>query len=364
VAFLRRALVEPPGSARCVAVLRELGEAELRDGDPAAVEHFEQALELAGDDCERAAIGQLLANACLFRGAWDLAVARFRDARRAAGPDESELGARIEAELLTTTALDDRTPTAELPDVTVGEIRARATTPRFRASALTLTLLRALRGEGDDDVPALVDLALGDGAFLAAETADAMAMVHAVDALIFVDRLDDALSVARDMVADGERRASVLGVVAGLTHRGFAELRLGRLRDAESDCQAALDLAREHGLTFTLPFIAAYLSTTLVAMGDVARANAVLSSLDPGVALSHTVALPTFHDARGGVRAALGDHDGAARDFRACGDAAVRLRITNPNAHEWRVGLAEALRVSDRREAEHVAGAHHRRTEE
>jgi DNA-binding CsgD family transcriptional regulator len=354
VAFLRRALAEPPDPAESAAVLRELGEAELRDGDQAAVVHLEQALGLAGDDCDRAAIGSLLAHACLFRGEWDLAVARLRDARSAAGSAESELGARIEAELLTTTALDDRTPAADLPDITVAGIHARAATPRLRASALTLTLLEAL-GSRTDHVPALVELALDDGAFLTAHTADAMAMVHAVDALIFVDQLDDALAVARDMVADGERRASVLGVVAGLTHCGFAELRLGRLHDAQADCHTALDLAREHGLTFTLPFIAAYLSTTLLEMADVARANAILASLDPGIELSHTVALPTYLDARGSVRAALGDRDGAARDFRACGDAAARLRITNPNAHEWRVGLADALRVSDRHEAEKVA---------
>ncbi len=179
--------------------------------------------------------------------------------------------------------------------------------------------------------------------------------MQAVDALIFVDRLDDALAVARDMVLDGERRASVLGVVAGLTHCGFAELRLGRLADAEADCRAALALAREHGLTFTIPFIATYLSTTYLAIGDAARANEVVESVDPRVELEHTVAPPTFLEARAWVRAALGDHSGAAHDFRTVGAACARLRITNPNAYDWRGGLAAVLRFDDPHEAERVA---------
>ncbi len=354
VAFLRRALAEPPEVARRAAVLRELGEAELRDGDRAAVAHLEQALELTADPTVRAAIGLVLANALFFRGALEAAVERFEQAREDAGPDDSDLAARIEADVLGMTALDDRVRAANVTRVPLAEIRTYAATPRRRATSVMLTLLETLRGRADD-VPTLIGTALADGALLAAETSDSIALVQAVDALIFVDCLDDALAVTRDMVTDGQRRASVFGVVAGLTHRGFAELRLGRLPDAEADCQAALDLAHEHGLAFTIPFIAAYLSTSLLAIGATAAALEVISAVDPGVEQAHIVALATFLEARGSVRVAIGDFGGAAEDFRTAGAACDRVRITNPNAFEWRVGLAAALRVDDPQEAERIA---------
>ena len=91
--------------------------------------------------------------------------------------------------------------------------------------------------------------------------------------LIFVDRLDDAARLPRvDMVIDGERRSwSVLGVVFGPTHCGFAELRLGRLADAEADCRGRARSRGEHGLTFTIPFIATYLAVTYLAIGGTLR---------------------------------------------------------------------------------------------
>jgi DNA-binding CsgD family transcriptional regulator len=352
--LLRRALLEPPDATQRALVLRELAEAELREGDPAAVDHLEEVLELTTDPRERAATGHVLARALLFQGSWDRAVEQFRSARASLPHHDLEMAARIDSDLLITTLLDDRTRPADRPDVTSQEIRALAGRPTGRAAALTLALTQALRGNCDD-VPDLVRAALADGEFLAAETSDAMAAVHAVDALVFVDDLDDALALARAMVADGERRASVLGVVAGLAHCGFAEYRLGALVDAEADCRAALDLAREHALAFTHPFIASYLSMTLLARGDSVAARAVIESVEPSLAPAHTAAVPTFLEARGTVLLACGDRVGALRDLRACAEAAERLGITNPNVHEWRAGLVEVLQVDDPDEATRVA---------
>ena len=44
VAYLRRALEEPPAPKSRASVLLELGRAETRAREPAAVEHLEQAL--------------------------------------------------------------------------------------------------------------------------------------------------------------------------------------------------------------------------------------------------------------------------------------------------------------------------------
>ena len=289
----------PPTPRERAAVLRELGEAELRDGDGAAVAHLEQALELTDDPVARAATGH---------------VTRERPAlpRRMGGSDRAVPAG-------TGGRRDRTTPISPHASKPTCSSRPRSTTaprdmtsPRYR-SPRSASARRRLGG-GALRSRSRCSRRSGAGATRSrtsspprsptvrsspTETSDSIAAVQAVDALIFVDRLDDALAFARDMVIDGERRASVLGVVAGLTHRGFAELRLGQLADAEADCRAALDLATEHGLAFTIPFIAAYLSTTLLAIGAPARANEVISAVDPRVELEHTVAPPTFLEARG-----------------------------------------------------------------
>ncbi len=90
-----------------------------------------------------------------------------------------------------------------------------------------------------------------------------MEAVHGAFALVLIDRLEDALALTEQMLADAAERGSVLGFLAGSTFRSLTYLRQGALVEAEADGLATLEMARELGLLFTIPFIAGDLALTL-----------------------------------------------------------------------------------------------------
>jgi DNA-binding CsgD family transcriptional regulator len=357
VTFLRRALGEPPGAAHRTVVLRELGEAELLGRFPEAIAHLQEALALAENRLVRAETGYRLGEALIYVGAWDDSVATLVRARELLlETDSPALSSRMDAQILTLTAFSGRGQDGASGAINEDMLaRARDPDPANRPLTMTVALAEALWGECEG-VGAMVSGALADGRFLAEETADSMAVVHAAYALIFVDRLGEALAFTRAMTADGQRRGSVLGVVAGSAHCAFAELRMGALADAEADALAAFELARQHGLLFTLPFIAAHLSWAMLDRGDGERALDTVESieLDPGVL--NTPAHHTFLEARALVRLERGHREQAIADLRECREVTRSLGIVNPSVCGWRTLLAEAL--AGEQLAENRAEAH------
>jgi DNA-binding CsgD family transcriptional regulator len=357
VTFLRRALAEPPGKAQRATVLRELGEAELLGRHPQAIAHLQSALELAEDRQARVEIGCRLGDALIYVGELDDGIAAFRRARALLPvTDRPEMGARIDAQVLALTALNGREEGPTSKEAEEDQLaRARDPSPANRPLAMTVALVHALRGECEE-VPTIVGNALAGGRFLAAETADSMAAVLGADALIFVDRLADSLTLTRAMIADGQRRGSVLGVVAGSTHCAFAELRMGALADAEADARAAFELARQHGLSFTLPFIVAHLSLAMLDRGDGEGALDTLESIELDPSAMNPPAHHTFLEARARVRLERGQREQAIADLYECREQTRAVGCVNPSVCGWRTLLVDALAGELRAEA-HVLAA-------
>jgi DNA-binding CsgD family transcriptional regulator len=271
---------------------------------------------------------------------------------------QDELGDREPAvslalEMRAALGLVERDPGVDSEEVRRVEALARAT-PGARPLLLVVALVLALHGERCEAVPALVAEGLDDDRFLAEHTADSMLAVHAVDALVFVDALDDADALAEAMCADARRRGLVLGAVAGSTHRGLVALRRGALASAERDLRHALEIAREHELHFTLPFVCGYLGETLTELGQPAAAAAVLASAAPATLGFANPAAAALLSARGNVRLATGDRDGAIADLRACGTHMSEMGADNPLVHPWRSTLARALGPERRGEADQL----------
>src|SRR5439155_17257519 len=93
----------------------------------------------------------------------------------------------------------------------------------------------------------LVTLALDGGRFLAEQTADDPACASALAALIRADEVEPADRLLGEIVADANRRGSVLALATALTFGARLALRVGDVPAAIHDGRNASTLCRRHG---------------------------------------------------------------------------------------------------------------------
>jgi tetratricopeptide (TPR) repeat protein len=141
VSYLRRGLTEPPPQDDMPELLTELGTAEARAGDPSAVEHLSQALELTGDARRRGAIALELGRALHMAGRVTETVSVLSRSSAELASIDDELALRIETELISAARMDRRTApiVGERLSRLGGEVTGRApaervllANPRFR----------------------------------------------------------------------------------------------------------------------------------------------------------------------------------------------------------------------------------------
>lgn len=347
--YLSRAHAEPPPADQRVAVLHELGRAELLARAPASLGHLESALARAGDPVTAARIGRDLFDGMSVSGRWSEALALVHELRDALGDSDPALALGLEMRHAFS-LIEDGTGDDSLELSRIEALGHHQ--PGAGALLLLVALALALRSERCGEVAALVSAGLDGGRFLAEHTADSIFAVHGIDALVFVDALDAATRLAESLCDDARRRGLVLGAVAGATHRGLASLRAGRLTEAESDLREALASAIENELGFTLPFVVAYLAESLAEQGRLDEAVTVLSLVPEALPEVSNAAAATLLSARGAIGLAVGRHGPAVTDLRACGAHLGRMGATNPLVAPWRSTLARALPLPDRDEAE------------
>jgi len=220
---------------------------------------------------------------------------------------------------------------------------AKRRLPASRGAQLTLACLLAGQGESRDEVASLIGQGLDGGRFIAEETSEALPVILAVYALVHTNEMQRAHGLTEAMLADAQARGSVVGFVAATTHRGLATLIRGGLAEAEADIRAALELAVEHGLTYTIPMIATYLSRTLLQRGEHEAAAAVLQDVTLPPAMVELPAALLLLEARGRACLARGHQAQAISELRRCGHIADRRRLHNPAFFAWRSALALAL---------------------
>ena len=354
VTDLRRALAEPPGEDRLGAVLAELGRAELVVRDPAAGVRLQGALELARDPLERALLALDLADVCLYAGEherlFELLELALGDAT-GRDPDLVQLVERRRLVMAIATGLG--AGAAGEPSLErLGELAAEDR-PAARPMRIVLATYIGMGCAPAEQMLALLRAGLDDGRFLAAETADAPEAVHAAIVLASYDELEQAIELTSAMLADAARRGSVLGFIHGATFRAFAQLRGGRLAEAEADALDALRLlgeqrSGEQALEFILPFPTCYLSAALRERGRHAQAAELLEGMSLPSALNGRV---TVLDTRARVRASEGDTEGAIGDFEEVGELLQAVGFRNPGYQRWRSQLALLLGASERERA-------------
>jgi len=341
--YLRHALAATPARDGQAQLLYELGCCELAIRDPACTAHLRAAMQTLPDRRARALAALALADALFYVADLEGSRAVLHAALADLGAEDDDLALRLEAMAAHAGYGDPRFNPEVQADLPRLRHLAQRTGARARALNVFLALVDSTSGDGVDRTVAGVERGLDGGRLLELETSDSIAVAVAVNALVFVDELDRADALAVAMLDDARRRGLVLGFIAGSAHRGLVALRTGALARAEAETRAALELAQQHELMFTIPFTLSYLGAVLHERGNSAEAGAMLEQIPLPPGFDQTLAGATFRQIRGRLRVAGGDRAHGVTDLRGAGAALEAIAMRNPNVHSWRSELALAI---------------------
>jgi DNA-binding NarL/FixJ family response regulator len=364
VAYLRRALAEPPADFERAAVLAELGRSELqagqlvggdrgREGESPAVEHLREAVELTEDLGKRAEASILLGDALWARDRFREAADAFDAAVRDVRGHDRELELRLEGHVAAAARL-----TLSAWPLVAGRLdrflEVEGRTPAERLVAGVLAVDRAIAGEPPELVAELAERAVSGGR-LPGGRAGAHTAVFAANALLWTDRLERADELLEQLESDARAQGSVRSLSIASCWRSTIAYRRGRLRDADTEARTSLEVASVRGWG-GMPATWAFLLDALTAQGDLTAAGEALERSGLGEEVTDYGAWSFFLHSRARLRLALGDAESAIADLRAAGRRLEQWGARNPSVVPWRSSLAEALEaVGERDEAVRLA---------
>jgi DNA-binding CsgD family transcriptional regulator len=337
VAYLRRALEEPPERAQRAHVVLELGRAEAMAGDPQAASRLTEASSSAEAQEQPEAV--LATGRALFAlGRAEEAMAVFELVLGATGASDPELSERLRAEHAVAQWM------AGLPDgARVGPAapRGEALTPAERVLLAVHAMDAAIRGIPCTEVRDLAERALGRGALLDDETADGLTYYAAAGALLLTGNLQTAEAALTAAIAEAETRGSVLGFATASRFRALAILMRGRVGDAAAEARKALAVERD-GSPLGYGGARLVLVHCLAETGDLEAAKLQLERAEAVIPKGHPFRRASLLLARGRVRMQGGDTGGALEDFLACGALMDKMGARNPAAAPWRSNAGRA----------------------
>jgi DNA-binding NarL/FixJ family response regulator len=226
--------------------------------------------------------------------------------------------------------------------------------PTAYAPAMITSLVDALRGEQSEAAAQLARRCLEHPGLLEDEREIGL-IPQGFTALVCLDRLDAVEDLAAQLLASARARGSIQGFLTGLSFEAWASARRGRLIEAQAALDNVLAQIQEHGLVFIVPSALTYATDNALERPDAEAVAGLALSLELPPDFARTLSGGMALLARGQVKYASGDREGAERDLRACGEILQPLRFVNPNALAWRSALA--LATSDPVEARELVEA-------
>jgi DNA-binding CsgD family transcriptional regulator len=344
VAYLRRALAEPPGADVRAGVLLELGFAESYVGEPEAALHLDAALDGAGDRSALVAATLALGRMIQLSGRHGDAFAIYdRTAQRLGGADP-RTALVLEGALVSAAQLDPTTAGA-----------ASERLPRLRARVAAepdppltvfgpLAIAAAMDNEPADLVATLARRPLAGGLRIFPEAADRPPFFyHCVTALMFAERCDEAAAHIEDQLAEAQRLGAVQHIVGLAATRAWLRWRTGALAEAEADASLALTAGgAASGAFFGCAAVAVRVACALE-RGDLDEAHAAADDAAPWGAAPPAFTHALLAETLARVAYARADPAGAAEHARRAGEYLHALRAVTPTVVPWRSTAALAL---------------------
>jgi DNA-binding CsgD family transcriptional regulator len=353
VAYLRRALAEPPNPDERAELLLELGSAETEvDGD-AAIEHLQEAHELSATPIERARVALLLGRQLfLLRG--DEADAVFIEALDELSGADAELERLLEAGLITNDLFSPSLHGSALERLERVRRRPAAETIGEKLLLSLLAYNDARAGAPADEVVPLVRRVLADGKLVRANVSG----LFPICTVLAMADLNEVLNVYDDLLAEAHRRGSVFAFAAVKVFRSQALVWRGDLAGAETDAREALAAAAAWGASARFSgHGAAFLADALMEQGKLDEAEAALARADLGDALPDSARLLYLRDSSARLRLLRGDLNGGLAELLDAGRRFESVGSRNPAYIAWRSPAALALhQLGEQDEARRLAG--------
>lgn len=337
VAYLTRALEEPPPGARRASVAYELGTSEAAVGAPEAAGHLREALDA------RAAEPLLRARAALRLGQLLVVQGDPAEGERVLGAGVEVLGG--ERSVLARELLAARAMAAAYQPGRGGEAQAedleRLAPGHMTGLERSVLAQQALQGAFAltlplDDVLELVKETLRGVGLLHEASADSLTLRFVTGTLVLTEAIELELDLL-DAVVERERaRGALMGYATASYSRAFPLFIAGRVDEAIADLEAAL-AAVPHGWSLFVPPARALLGRAHIERGEPELARAALElAPEPqwtGSVLWHVLVT---------ARAEFALEDGRPQDALALAEearvGARAMGLRNPAGHE--AGLA------------------------
>ena len=342
LAYLRRALAEPPSGRLRPDVLLELGFAESYAGDPQAAAHLTQALDTAAEATAQVSVTLALGRMLQIDGRNRQALAVFDRTRARLASTDRRAALTLEGAALGAAQLD--AGTADDAATRIARLRRLAEEdPGVPPSVFGMLAIAAANANEPADTAARLALRALEGApKLLPEAVDRPPFFyHACIALTFAERYKEALRRFDEALADARRLGSLPHVLGLSCYRALVHLHTGNLADAEADACAALETGpRPPGV-----HAAAALAVLLQTLAERGQLNAAEAASERyRLAEQFPTMLPAGWAlaARGRLRLAELRPQTALDDLLAAGDLFARLRVATPAIAPWRSDAALA----------------------
>jgi DNA-binding CsgD family transcriptional regulator len=330
VAWLRRALAEPPLPDSRADVVFELGCAEQRLGDPGAAAHLIEAVDLISDPEWLTRAARRLALALTMSGDPNAALAALESALADVEQTDRESALILESEIHAHAQQADlgaREPAARRVQ---RHSDLRGDTPGERLVLAAQAFEQALKCESAGESVSHLEPALAGGLLLAEQELDAPGpFFHLILGLLAAEALDVADAALDQGLALARERGSIPGLAYVAFYRARVGLRRGDLARAETEARTAVELLEAHRIPFGLVSARALVVEALIGQGDLAEAE---RTLDPEATEAQTLLYLAQGRAREG-------YESAAR----FGPLFERWGLANPLSFRWRSHAAPAL---------------------
>jgi DNA-binding NarL/FixJ family response regulator len=322
IAYLSRAVREPPPPDLRTAVLDPLLTASFRAADQAAFAAVEEEVlaEWARDPSLRSRWAIQLTMLMALAGRFEEAASMLVEAVEvAAGERDVERAYQLQAQLSTLAAMVPTVPEVDIDDLS-GEIDPDS--PTGRLAAAMEVRAAAVNGSARQLADA-AKRALGNDGSIFAEEPELAAAAIAVMTLVTADEMEAAQHGAERSMAIARERGATTELVRGLFLKGFVAWGHGDLPAAEADLRQAIDLARLAGI---IPLVLMYtgaLLEVLIERDELEAAEKELEAL--GMAEGPAPAGPMLGMLlmiRVHLRVEQGKFEGAVEDFEALASVA------------------------------------------
>jgi DNA-binding CsgD family transcriptional regulator len=354
VAYLRRALAEPPTGDDRFEMMLQLGCAERRIRAPEAIERLAAAVREADDPVQAARAALEYGRVLLYANRPADALEALTAAADRPGHIDPDLRERLEAKIIFSTRfwLAEYYPLARerLAGIREETLNGGVGTAQLLA---TIAVDEAARCGSRDRAVVLARHAVN---MKVMQEEGAVGFFLALDALSQAGETEDALRAYEQVLGDARRRGDLLTLSAALGFAGHLRLRHGDLLGAESDLREGLELIRPAGTSSTLfPWYAGTLAEVLIERGELDEADELVAESGLDEHRPDNMQLFFLRSARAKLHLAAGEVDAALAEVRIIHAVAEVGGGNNPNWLPTGSLVALALhRLGDDAEAKKV----------